>query len=395
MIIKYNFESRSYPLVDKKRVKPGSNVFTVIVGRNGTGKSRFISSIVNQLIKEKSSKISNGNKELEFKEYELGNIEFDKEPFKIIAVSTSPFDRFPLMRFRRTNRNYSYLGIRELLSQNFGLAYMSKVIGSLIEAIVREPGQLKRITDVLKYLGYTDRMHIRFNTRINVKYFALLTGAANTYEVFEEMHKNRPLNSVNRRFFENEDGSVSKNQVNYLVRALKRISDSDQLTKGYSILEIDKGGIRPQYSFNEFYNDLIFFIHSGIIRLSDIVLEKIDSRTPYSINSASSGEQSTIISLLGIASQIKDYSVICIDEPEICLHPEWQERYIQLLVDTFCTYKGCHFIIATHSPQIVSNLTAENSFILTMENREIINANEVVKQSADFQLANVFNSPGF
>lgn len=59
----------------------------------------------------------------------------------------------------------------------------------------------------------------------------------------------------------------------------------------------------------------------------------------FSIKDASSGEQSIILSILGIASKIKDNSLICIDEPEICLHPEWQEKYIEILTQTFTNYK--------------------------------------------------------
>ncbi|MBO0356367.1 AAA family ATPase [Hymenobacter sp. BT186] len=136
-------------------------------------------------------------------------------------------------------------------------------------------------------------------------------------------------------------------------------------------------------------------MHSGILRLREVNLSKINTNRPYSIIDASSGEQSVVIGFLGIASQIKDNSLICIDEPEICLHPEWQEKYIKLLLDTFKHYKGCHFLIATHSPQIISNLDTNNCFVLSMDTGKITNADSLINNSIDFQLANVFKSPGF
>jgi hypothetical protein len=101
------------------------------------------------------------------------------------------------------------------------------------------------------------------------------------------------------------------------------------------------------------------------------------------------------MALLGVASHIKDGALICIDEPEICLHPQWQERYIHLLMTTFSRFKSCHFLIATHSPQIVAKLQDQNCYILDLENGITVSASEINDRSADFQLARVFKTPGF
>jgi predicted ATP-binding protein involved in virulence len=45
------------------------------------------------------------------------------------------------------------------------------------------------------------------------------------------------------------------------------------------------------------------------------------------------------------------------------LHLEWQQVYIQRLIDVFSTIPSditMHFIIATHSPFIISDLPKEN-----------------------------------
>lgn len=101
------------------------------------------------------------------------------------------------------------------------------------------------------------------------------------------------------------------------------------------------------------------------------------------------------MTMLGIAARIKDGSLICIDEPEICLHPEWQERYIQLLMSTFQGFHSCQFVVATHSPQIVSRLGSENCYVLDLQNNSLQRAEVFNNRSADFQLAQVFNAPGF
>ncbi|MCY1292608.1 AAA domain, putative AbiEii toxin, Type IV TA system [compost metagenome] len=98
--------------------------------------------------------------------------------------------------------------------------------------------------------------------------------------------------------------------------------------------------------------------------------------------------------ILGIAGAIKDDSLICIDEPEISLHPRWQADIVRQLQTVFEEYQGCHFIIATHSPQIVSGLTTENGYVLSLEDRKFYRSDEYARRSADFQLAEIFNTPG-
>lgn len=101
-----------------------------------------------------------------------------------------------------------------------------------------------------------------------------------------------------------------------------------------------------------------------------------------------------LLIILGVLSSIENNSLICIDEPEISLHPEWQLEFIKLLQDVFSSFVGCHFLIATHSPQIVSGLRDRNGYVLSLEDKELLQHDSFMK-SADFQLAEVFQSPGF
>lgn len=55
-------------------------------------------------------------------------------------------------------------------------------------------------------------------------------------------------------------------------------------------------------------------------------------------------------------------AIVLIDEPDIHLHLDWQRKYIQKLIDVFSTLPeeiNIHFIIATHSPFIISDLPGE------------------------------------
>ncbi len=101
-----------------------------------------------------------------------------------------------------------------------------------------------------------------------------------------------------------------------------------------------------------------------------------------------------VLTLLNIAGSISDNCVVCIDEPEISLHPKWQKEYMKVLIEFFSDYKKCHFIIATHSPLIISELSKSNCFILNMDIGFAKKAVEYKNMSSDFQLAEVFGVAG-
>ncbi|HHC7201437.1 TPA: AAA family ATPase [Vibrio parahaemolyticus] len=110
--------------------------------------------------------------------------------------------------------------------------------------------------------------------------------------------------------------------------------------------------------------------------------------------SRSSGEQCLFLLFLGIISSIDDNSLILIDEPEISLHPSWQQRFVEILNESLSEYSGCHFIIATHSPLIVSDIAVKNCDILDMTEQVLTSASEHSLRSSDYHLATLFHNPG-
>lgn len=54
-------------------------------------------------------------------------------------------------------------------------------------------------------------------------------------------------------------------------------------------------------------------------------------------------------------------AVVLIDEIELHLHPSWQRRVLRSLLTTF---KGCQFVISTHSPQVIGQVRPEKLRLL-------------------------------
>lgn len=381
MIKEYHHKQKTIKLVENSTLEDGSNVFSILVGKNGTGKSTFLGNLTTSFIRESKHK----SKINLFEKHSFK----DDFPSQIISVSTSPFDKFPLDRFEKES-NYTYLGLRDLHSSNFGLAYLSKIIASLIESVSKDTRQAFEIGRVLDYLGYRDEIQIGFQLFQSRRFLDELIEAENPIDYL--FHQNSLTSRrISRSFFLNKDDSFSERKIYKFREIAEKVLTQDLYRSHFEII-LDKNGVNINYQESE---DILFLIQAGILRLKDVKLHSNKDYSSFSIKDASSGEQSIILSILGIASKIKDNSLVCIDEPEICLHPQWQEKYIEILIKTFEQYKNCHFIIATHSPQIISKLADVNSFIIDMESGIIRNATEFINHSADYQLANLFDSPGF
>lgn len=393
MISEYYHKNKRFPFVIEDTIDLNRNVFTVLVGKNGTGKSTLLGSVVRNLIGGQNSRYFYRDEELGFRNIQKSRLSVDRGPDRIIAVSTSPFDKFPVKRSLEEIEEYSYLGLRGLHTTNFGLAYLSKIISSLIESIHQDYLQAREIGNILEYLGYKDFIRVVFNISSSKRQLEEFIELESPESLFER-RINPSLRQLNKRFFFDEYGNINTDKFDYLKYLSHKILEYD-LRRNYELI-IHRNGIDSEYNLGgDFDKEIIFLIQSGLLRLRDVGLESLNNPTSFSIKNASSGEQSVILSMLGIASQLKDNSLICIDEPEICLHPQWQEKYIQILISTFENYRNCQFLIATHSPQIISNLRERNCFILSMETGKIDHAAQFINKSSDYQLANVFDSPGF
>nr|WP_314523770.1 AAA family ATPase [uncultured Lelliottia sp.] len=338
------------------------NEYFVIIGKNGEGKSQLLLDIIKSIVAS----------DLHFK--------------NLISVSTSAFDRFPLNV--RTPKNYepmtySYVGVRGGTNNNV-LSLMSSVSTGFISKYISSPKDLNRFSTVLEEIGFSTNFEYvyklivnpeglhRQNMLIEDEYY-IIDGDKRTRLDCNEQEFQEIIN-----FLQYVKGICDKNN-NFRLSVNPR--------KGYLHDKNSMGNM-------DFFHYIFKMISLGIVKLIDLRMEK-HSKGIISLRRASSGEQCILLSLLGIAANITDNSIILIDEPEISLHPEWQQRYINLLMNTFEGFYNCKFIIATHSPLVISNLKSSNCYILPMAESEMINAKEYNNRSSDYQLAELFEFPGF
>lgn len=88
----------------------------------------------------------------------------------------------------------------------------------------------------------------------------------------------------------------------------------------------------------------------------------------FDINGLSSGEKQLFARALTLKMVRANNSIILIDEPEISLHPKWQQKIARVYEKIG---KNNQVIIATHSPHILSSCGKESGFLLSKENGQV------------------------
>lgn len=439
IVNKVYLNNKTHHLIGDGYIDSGDNTFTVIIGKNGTGKSKLLHKIADTLTnsynnnQKFNSSSSSLMRSLEFRKkeqpyfiyetkrkrhnfifknnYSVSNSHLFK---KCICVSTSPFDKFPFYNSKgyKVNDFYQYIGLRTD-NNNFS---KNKLLRFLAQAILN-PENKENIYNVLILLGYKPKLKVNFNKSSANRYarFSNLIKNKKDFENFieygevesKEKIRNILRQSYNIQFARNS--FFEKNRNNENIKQMSMFDDFDKIINEskksqqemediYNLYKINLNRLPSHYSLGDDIDDFNFCIESlntGLLTVSNVILERIDDTGHIDLAEASSGEQCMLLMLLCISAVIENDSVICIDEPEISLHPEWQIEFMPLLMKTFYKFKGCHFILATHSPHIVSKLKNENSFVLAVDDNKLFSVADYQNKSADFQLATLFKSPGY
>lgn len=322
-------------------------------------------------------------------------------PNKVLAVTSSPYDKFPFLNSHSGSFSlspYVYLGAREKqragYRHNYGyLSYKFDQLGASFIKLLLKPKQ--EYFDFSKMLDF-----LNISSSFTLKLF--LSERVGK----EDLTQENILESVRSiSFFKGKGHEIKSNEIDEdelskrLLEAVRYIG-GDELGKDdhyFNPIEISyevdltKGG-HDRLRLNA----LELLSEYGIVELDDVIFSKSESKQEFLLSQASSGELSLLFTMSSIAGEIQDGSLILIDEPEISLHPKWQLEFLSLLTDVFSNYKACHFIIATHSPNIISSLPENDAYIVNIETDEtdLMPSKLYHNRSADFQLAKVFNSPG-
>lgn len=135
-------------------------------------------------------------------------------------------------------------------------------------------------------------------------------------------------------------------QVNIGNRIIELLTSGDP-EKQMMAAEISK----PKTKFQNLIDELFAETGKKINRKSNEILIEQDGDilTPYKL---SSGEKQMLVILLTVLVQDNAHCALFMDEPEISLHIEWQQRLITLIRSL---NPNVQIILTTHSPALIMN----------------------------------------
>lgn len=448
-MIKDTYFYHDIPLVIPDKHDPSKNSYTIFIGNNGIGKSRLLDALSRSLIEEKipnqpneyghiikdhysSIEVHNYSaptpSELKvfYSQNNLQNflndalivptykIDDSGHSPKVIAVSTSPFDSFKLPINRNSERrntyssNYRYIGMRGSSTySSASISLINSASSGLLEKLGRKEN-FERLAKVFEVLEFDPSLEFAFKPTytnldpLDTSDHYVFKQQRNILSYFDQNYNELTLDNTLGVQLDSKSRialrEVPSDILQEIKISLKTINNYFTNKSHFKLKAVYHHQWRYHFD-GEFENNFLILnsiqtlLKYDLIKLMDLRLSKPSNRE-ISLRRASSGEQCMLVIMLGIAGHITDNSSIFIDEPEISLHPKWQEKFMSLLIEVFSTYSGCKFYIATHSPQIISKLSEENCFITSLAKKDIYHAKDYKNRSADFQLAELFEAPG-
>ncbi|KQP53968.1 hypothetical protein ASF51_17735 [Agreia sp. Leaf283] len=152
-------------------------------------------------------------------------------------------------------------------------------------------------------------------------------------------------------------------RAEFISRYEKEVALQEVVTNIQEVTQEVDLAQRPQTEFQsiieEFYAGDKHVVFSGKApsARNSIQIEIGGSSIP--LQSLSSGEKQLLQLLLEILAA--NAHTVMIDEPELSMHVDWQER---LVASMQRVNPGCQLLLATHSPEIIAEVHEENVFEL-------------------------------
>lgn len=403
------FETKNYctETINLTNLENGilKNYFSLIIGNNGTGKSRFLSAICRYFV-DLHLYQSNKNDE-------LNTIKYSVKPTKVIALSHGISDKFPLDKLFHPNKyeedlkysklDYVYLGGRDRTHNFSSRVLINRAIDILFENYIKDTVS-QSYRHVFDYLDYEPVIKLEYQVVNLIKRDNIFDDNFITISGLKDYLGSR-LSRGNIGFRRKKVETYIKNENNELENICNFYNSVYMREKTFElIINFSENNISKINDDNSIYRDnynnykvLKLMKDIDLVRGFEVKVYK-KGGNEFNFSDASSGEANILSTLIALVPLVKNNSLILIDEPEISLHPSWQYQYIGLLQKLLSHVQGCHVIIATHSHFLVSDLPIEASSVIAFSNEKGIIKGKTIEVptfgwSAEDILLNIFGLP--
>jgi predicted ATP-dependent endonuclease of OLD family len=157
------------------------------------------------------------------------------------------------------------------------------------------------------------------------------------------------------------DASVTT-ELDWQLYQLQRKYLDYQVNIGNRIIEVLQSGepdaaeraqkiSEPKKKFQDLVDKLFAETGKRLVRTkNEILFSQIgEELTPYQL---SSGEKQLLAILLTVLTEDNQHYVLFMDEPEVSLHIDWQQKLIEMILDL---NPNVQIILTTHSPAVIMN----------------------------------------
>ncbi len=151
-------------------------------------------------------------------------------------------------------------------------------------------------------------------------------------------------------------------ELDWQLYQLQRKYLDYQVNIGNRIIEVLQGGdadgavkaqeiSAPKKKFQDLLDKLFAETGKQLVRTSnEILFSQMGERlTPYQL---SSGEKQMLAILLTVLIEDRQHYVLFMDEPEVSLHIDWQQRLIEMILEL---NPNVQIVLTTHSPAVIMN----------------------------------------
>lgn len=383
----------------------GSNKVDLLTGPNGSGKTEVLTFLAATFSRAKQvSKRCAVSWEKEGRIFTNNSaVLLDEGPERVIAQTFSPFTRFaqPPESTNSLTSIYSE-GVADALRYVcIGLHKSTRLVGAglskrtLEQALYRlseTPESARAIFEVMRNLGFEDSFDLTYEARPTLKRLLESSKDQFTIELFLSELENRggtytaPRTGLSAELRRSNRGQIAE----LLNEALEIIGP--QFRDARRILQHFGSYGRRQS------NDYATLQSLALLRRLDLLTLKsceltTHNGTSFDVADASSGQQQMLCSIIGLATALRNESLILIDEPELSLHPRWQIAYIDYLLAAIEPFQGCHVLIATHSPLIVQRGQSLDIGVVQIGQESPVAHQGLESVSVEGTLLDIFDTP--
>ncbi|MDR2600419.1 MAG: AAA family ATPase [Oscillospiraceae bacterium] len=217
----------------------------------------------------------------------------------------------------------------------------------VINAIEDIPSLIKKHIGRIssKYSSTANRLDSTYPERL----FGITTGITSEEYELKMVKMNEKFEKINK--YDISNLRSTRNVVFKDAHAIALKVYFDDFDEKYKVYE---DFIQKLDLFTNILNNMLSFKEIRISTEDGIKVVDKDDGHVIDLKQLSSGEMQEIVMFYNLIFEAEHDSMLLIDEPEISLHILWQKKFMDDLLKVV-NYKKIHTIVATHSPQIISN----------------------------------------